>query len=77
MLAKFHIATRNMLWIYVLENSDADIAMRHTKWIYVSIQIINIPLQPGPGMMRSRVFNPVIRKHESIHVITGAEVEDG
>jgi hypothetical protein len=86
------MATNYTLWIHVIKilhshqeytvdlcirKLKLDIATRHTKWIYVSIQIINTPSQPGPKMMRSRVFNPVVRKYESSHVITGVEVEHG
>ena len=73
----FYIATRNTLWIYVLEISNSYIATRHTKWIYVLIQFINTPSQPGQKMMGSRVFNLIVRKYKSNHAITGVEFEHG
>jgi hypothetical protein len=51
--------------------------MRHTQWIYVSVQTYEYSVATWTKMMRSRVFISIISKYKSSHVITSVEVEHG
>jgi hypothetical protein len=86
------MATNHTLWIHVImiqhshekytvdlcyKDSNLDIATRNTRWIYVSVQTYEYSIATWIYVTVSRVFISIIPKYESIHVITGVEVEHG
>jgi hypothetical protein len=86
------MATNHTLWIHGImiqhshekytvdlcyKDSNLDIAMKHTRWIYGSVQNYEHYIGTWIHVTTSMVFISIFPKYGSIHVITYVEVEHG